>query len=126
MTQNVLADIVRKKMKEQGLSLRNAAKQIGVSHTTVSRLLEGVQPDLLTVTKFCDWCDVSPTQVLDVSYDTTIGEEEKILKQLSIIITSDPRLKSSFSKMLGLDGSVRIPDETIIEILDFIVFKVSR
>lgn len=126
MALELLADLVRKKMDEEKLSLRNAAKRIGVSHTTVSRLLEGVQPDLNTVTKFCDWCKVSPTQVLDVSYNATISEEENILKQLSIIITSDPRLKRIFSTLLGLDGTTRIPDRTIIEILDFIAFKVSR
>lgn len=126
MTKKVLADLVNKKMIEHKLSLRNAAKQVGVSHTTVSRLLDGVQLDLQTMTKFCDWCGVSPAQVLDVTYNGDISEEDSIVKHLSIIVTSNPRLKRVFSTLLGLDGNKRLPDETISEILDFIAFKISK
>lgn len=126
MKQNVLEEIVRKKMRDEKLSFRAAAKQIGVAHTTVARLLDGADLDLVTVTKFCDWCAISPSQVLEVSFSGTLAEEERIAKQLSLIISTNPRLRTVFSEMLELDVNKKIPEKTIEEILDFIAFKISR
>ena len=46
--------------------VRAAAKEIGVSAATLSRVENGKQPDLLTFEKLCRWLQMSPSEFLDV------------------------------------------------------------
>jgi DNA-binding Xre family transcriptional regulator len=48
------------------LSLRKAAKQIGVSCSTLSRIECGGMPDLETFLKLCSWMDKTPNEVLGI------------------------------------------------------------
>jgi transcriptional regulator with XRE-family HTH domain len=63
-----LGDLVRTKMERQHLSLRRAAHQIGMAHTTVDRIVKDESLDLSTIQKACDWLDIPIHTVLDVDY----------------------------------------------------------
>ncbi len=45
--------------------VRQAAKEIGVSPATLSRVENGKQPDLATFEKLCRWLGTSPSEFLD-------------------------------------------------------------
>ncbi|HZE68928.1 MAG TPA: helix-turn-helix transcriptional regulator [Pyrinomonadaceae bacterium] len=47
--------------------IRETAKEIGISHGTLSRLERGYLPDLETFKKICAWLDVNPNDVLSVA-----------------------------------------------------------
>jgi transcriptional regulator with XRE-family HTH domain len=53
------------------LGVRNAAKEIGVSAATLSRIENGKQPDLSTFEKLCRWLEVSPSEFLDAGNHTS-------------------------------------------------------
>ena len=59
--------LVRERRGIQGV--RQAAEEIGVSPSTLSRVENGKQPDLLTFEKLCRWLGVSPTEFLNVGTD---------------------------------------------------------
>ena len=44
--------------------IRETAKDIGISHGTLSRLERGHLPDLDTFKKVCAWLDISPNNIL--------------------------------------------------------------
>ena len=68
----MLKELLDQKIRERGLSLRTAATEIGVSHTTVVRVLKGEPADVPTLTKICTWLNVSPAMVLEgEAYDAT-------------------------------------------------------
>ena len=46
--------------------MRAAAREVGVSSATLSRIENGKQPDLGTFEKLCRWLEMSPTEFLDV------------------------------------------------------------
>ena len=46
--------------------MRAAAREVGVSAATLSRIENGKQPDLGTFEKLCRWLEMSPTEFLDV------------------------------------------------------------
>ena len=46
--------------------VRETAKEIGISHGTLSRLERGYLPDLDTFGKVCRWLNVDPGEVLGV------------------------------------------------------------
>jgi DNA-binding Xre family transcriptional regulator len=52
------------KRKRGDLGLRKAAEQIGITHTTLSRVESGRVPDLKTFGLICKWLEVEPNQVL--------------------------------------------------------------
>lgn len=57
-----LSLMVRKKRGEVGL--RKAADEIGITHTTLSRIESGKVPDLKTFSLVCKWLGVEPNQIL--------------------------------------------------------------
>ena len=59
-----IGTLVRERRGTQGV--RNAAKEIGVSSATLSRVENGKQPDLATFEKLCRWLEINPSEFLDV------------------------------------------------------------
>lgn len=47
-----------------GRGVRDAAKEIGISPATLSRIENGKQPDLATFEKLCQWLEMSPMEFL--------------------------------------------------------------
>lgn len=58
------------KRKRGDLGLRTAADQIGITHTTLSRVEAGNLPDLNTFIKICKWLGVQPNEVLGFAGDS--------------------------------------------------------
>jgi transcriptional regulator with XRE-family HTH domain len=52
--------------KRGGRGVRDTAKEIGISHGTLSRLERGYLPDLDTFGKVCRWLNIDPGEVLGV------------------------------------------------------------
>lgn len=44
--------------------VRAVAKEIGISHATLSRVERGYMPDLETFSKICKWLEVDPGEML--------------------------------------------------------------
>ena len=59
-----LGSIVRE--RRGGSGLREAAREIGTSPATLSRIETGKLPDLTTFGKLCRWLDIDPSELLGV------------------------------------------------------------
>ncbi len=59
---NTLGINLQQKRGDKGI--REVAKEIGTSPTTLSRVENGHIPDLQTFTKICTWMEVDPGEVL--------------------------------------------------------------
>lgn len=90
-----LATHLRNKMKSEGLSLRSAAKEMGLGAATLSRLLQGTEneniPDLKNINKATKWvgrtlADFSPQSRRRTS---TIADVEVHLRALPGLDTPD-------------------------------------
>ncbi len=46
--------------------IREVAKEIGISHATLSRVERGLLPDLETFRKVCAWLELDPGEVLRI------------------------------------------------------------
>lgn len=57
-----LSLLVKRKRGDEGL--RKAAGEIGITHTTLSRVESGKVPDLKTFGLICKWLGVEPNQIL--------------------------------------------------------------
>lgn len=52
--------------KRGGRGIREVAREIGISHATLSRVERGYLPDLDTFGKICKWLKIDPGEVLEV------------------------------------------------------------
>ncbi|MCC7169904.1 MAG: helix-turn-helix transcriptional regulator [Planctomycetes bacterium] len=59
--------------KRAGRGIREVAKEIGISHATLSRVERGFLPDLETFGKICKWLGVDPGEVLRIKVPGTEG-----------------------------------------------------
>jgi transcriptional regulator with XRE-family HTH domain len=60
-----LEDLGRRLRDKRGaLGIRAAAKEIGISHATLSRVERGFLPDLENYAKICKWLGINPTKAL--------------------------------------------------------------
>lgn len=65
MAKITLQTLGRKLIDKRGVrGVRETAKEIGISHGTLSRLERGYLPDLETFGKVCRWLGVDPGEVL--------------------------------------------------------------
>jgi DNA-binding Xre family transcriptional regulator len=73
-----LQDLVNLRLKEDNLSLRKAADQANVAHTTIDRIRKGEQVDLGTVKKICDWLGTPVSSILDIGNKQSPKAEEVV------------------------------------------------
>ncbi|RJQ37893.1 XRE family transcriptional regulator [Candidatus Microgenomates bacterium] len=62
------------KHKRGNRGIREVAKEIGISHATLSRIESGKQPDLETFTKICKWLEIDPNSILGFQKKQSIAD----------------------------------------------------
>ena len=73
------------------MGIRAAAKEIGISPTTLSRIERGHVPDLRTLDKVCDWIGVNPAKFtgiggLQVAFKKKTAVRQDTAKSLAKLI----------------------------------------
>jgi transcriptional regulator with XRE-family HTH domain len=92
-----LSDMIRSKRGERGL--RDIAKEIDVSSSTLSRIEQGNLPDIETYVKLCRWLEVSTEFFTDSAEDTT---EKKIVAHLRADKALSKETSEALVKMIKL------------------------
>ena len=64
--------------KRDGIGIRAAAKDIGISPATLSRIENGNVPDIDTFKKLCDWLEVDAGEVLGSNGNSSAEESGKM------------------------------------------------
>ena len=60
----MLKELLDAQIRARGLSIRQAAQEIGVAHTTLMGALKGDPLEVETLYKFCDWLHVKPSLII--------------------------------------------------------------
>lgn len=114
----LLQKMLKEKMKQEELSLRGAAKLIGVSHTTINRVLKGDRHDLDldTLLKF--------SRFLGVPLSKLLGENEgTIYARIAQVVALEPALQSVFTKAYELLVTGELDLDDLREIASFAEYK---
>jgi transcriptional regulator with XRE-family HTH domain len=110
------AGLVRK--HRGALSLRQAAKDAGVSFSTMSRVEAGQQPDLASFTKLSAWIGQPPSKFFTA---VTTKSDEPLVEAITHL-SRDPRLVgdaagkliSALTDMYEALASKTVPDQTLV------------
>ena len=119
----LLSSLIFKKIYETDhVSLRQAARQIGTSPTTLSRAMNGENIDVETLVKICQWLNVRPGMILD-----TFSTGDLVLTQkIEALFSLEPKIKSLFIDLLIHFENQKIDTPIIEDILSYAVFRVKK
>lgn len=85
--------------KRGAMGIRAAAKAVGVSPATLSRVERGYLPDLETFAKVCRWLEVSPGEVLGVN-SATAGTPPEVAVHFKKDSTLPPQTARALAQMV--------------------------
>lgn len=96
---DTLGELILKKRGEAGV--RAAAREIGISPSTLSRVENGHLPDLENFRLICQWLDVDPNRILgfDSSNDAR-NEEIRASVHFRKAKTTSPATAAALAKMI--------------------------
>ena len=63
--QRLFSAAIQARMQQHGLSVREAAKEAGISASTISRLTNGEAPDIESFAVVCRWLEMDANQFLE-------------------------------------------------------------
>jgi len=76
-----LADSVRKKLRDEKLTLKQAADKTKVSPSTLSKLMRGQTiPDTRTLVNLSDWLELSIDQLLKIPHQLVLDNNDSQLQ----------------------------------------------
>ena len=106
-------------MNERGLSTRQAAKEIGVSHTTIFRVMKGGPFDVPTLVAIANWLKVRPSTLLD-----NLGKSDTI-DQVSLLIETNPEILPVLKEATQAIEKGQASPEIIKDIIAYALYKLS-
>ena len=118
---NTLKVLLEDGLKERGKSVRAAAREIGVTHTTLMRVEEGGTVDLDTLIKICGWLGVQPASVLNAE---GIGADT-LAAQIAAVLETDPRLAKVFSEAMARILSGAMQPDTLRDLANYAAYRLG-
>lgn len=117
----ILARLVEEKMEKERLSLRGAAEQIGISHSTLGRVISLKQIDLETLIGIGHWMDTPPEILLEA-----VGmKRNPLVAQLAAVLYQSPELANRLqSLVVGIEDG-KIKPQVVRDALAYITFRLE-
>lgn len=118
----MLISLIENELKQRNISLREGAKQIGFSHTTLARVLDGYPLDLDTLIKITKWLNINPGELIN----TMISDESELLaSKVSVLLARSPRIKELFSDMVSKIETGELDPSILDDAMDYLDFKMK-
>lgn len=112
--------VLNQVMTQKGLSARGAAKEIGVSHTTVLRALKGDPVDVPTLIAISNWIGVRPSELIN-----SMGDVSSVPEAVSTLISTHPQLGKVFEEAVALVEKGEAGPELIEDIVSYAAYKIN-
>ncbi len=114
--------LIQSRIKGKDLSIREAARQIGIAHTTLIRCLDGLSVDLDTLFSICDWLGVSPSTAINTFQKNSDATNEKI----TLLIQFFPDLMEPLENILHMIEAEQVQPSIFEDILTYIEFRLMQ
>ena len=115
----MLESLIREKMKAEGLSVRAFSREVGVSHSTIVRVLKGETIDVPTLVKISDYLGISPSSLLD-----SMGADGLAAK-VAALLEAEPRLRSLFIQLVQDFENGDVSQADVTDIINYASFKLQ-
>ena len=119
----MLRELFEKKLRERNLSVRAAAADMDVSHTTLHRVLNDEPVDLKTVIALCNWLNVSPSTILDTQAS---DKRTSVPAVIASLIERDERLAAIFTDMAEDLTNGEISPDDVSDIISYAAYRLRK
>lgn len=117
----LIQNLMNDRIKTLGISNREAARQIGIAHTTLNRILDGDEYDLATLKRMADWLKVKPSSFLDGE----TSSPDQLVSQIAALLATYPRLAEIFSEVIARVLQEKISPDTFTDIAAYAAFRMN-
>lgn len=114
--------IFANELERRRISVRNAARQIGVAHTTLYRVLEGRNIDITTLTKVCTWMGVDTAGTVNIETRTN----NDFITKLAVLLDQQHDLGIALSTLVALIEEGNLEVGVMGKIAEFITFCTTK
>ena len=118
----MLQELVKEALHSRRKSIRQAASEIGIAHTTLNRIIDGQPYDLDTARKICDWLQVDLATILSL----TVNRPTEFFDRLRMCMDFSPAFRDALEVfVLNFENgktNAKILDQTA----DFMQFLMSE
>jgi transcriptional regulator with XRE-family HTH domain len=122
MNDTMLAALIKERMRGQHLSLRKAAEEIGISHPTLARILDGEPYTVETAQKIASWLGVQVGSLVDPVTDTP----DSVARGLASILAAEPKLLSVFAEALRRVNAGEMDMQALKDLLSYAAFRLGQ
>ncbi len=115
-----IATLLETEMRDRRLSMREAAEEMGVTHTTIGRILRGRPVNVTTLNRVAQFLKVDPGNLLEAH-----EEDEQLAKDILTIVNREPALAGVLHDAAERARRGQIPQETFREIVRYTTWRLS-
>jgi transcriptional regulator with XRE-family HTH domain len=119
---HTLSKIVKDKLDHDTISIREAGRQIGVSATTISRILSGESIDVDTLISVCGWAGVSPSDVLDAE----LKDDRALGSKIASVLGTVPEVWEVFEKIINELDEGNIDLDTTRDLISYTTWRLDK
>lgn len=114
-----LQSMINQKLAAEKISLRQAAAQIGMAHSTLRNFLIGNQMDMDTIQKICNWLNVSVRDALGFDTDSDTAAA------VATVLEMEPELAEIFRAAATDVRDGKLPPEDFLEIVRYATYRLQ-
>ena len=118
----MLGALILQKLQEDNITRREAAKRVGVSHTTLKRIIEGSPADVDTLLKLCDWMEIEPADALN---SMALKGDNKLVSAIAILVEREPGLAKLFKDAMEDVEKGNLSPDDIREIIAYAAYRLG-
>ncbi len=117
-----LSQLIKDYMQKRNLGLRPAAREIGISHTTLDRVLKGDIPNIPSAQKLAKWLNVPMEDILNAYKDDKAGLAAKV----ALAIEVEPQLEQVFTEAMSRIEEGTMTIDTFRELIRYMSFRLRE
>ena len=118
----MLPKLLTERQRKDGLSNRAVSREIGVSHSTISRALNGDQLDMATLEKFADFLGIPVSSLLDMEG----GGEHGLAAKIDAMVSQEPELAKVFEDAIDLILDDKMDPKIFEDLVAYASFRMSQ
>ena len=121
--EKLISKLLAQKMRAEGLSTRDVAKDTDVAHTTIMRVLQGRVVSVKTLQSIARFLDRDPGMFVSLPEQDA---EETFAKDLAAIIGREPQLMSVFKDAVAQVKAGNMSADVLKEIMRYAAWRIKE
>ncbi len=115
-----LRTLIIEKAKNERLSNRQIGTEVGVAHSTISRIMKGKQVSIDTLVKVAEWLEVDASDLLPKD-----SNSDDLARSIAAIVNDVPELQEILQEAVDSMNRGEVHPETVREIVRYAAWRLS-